>query len=82
MSKRKLTSTEKAKKRQSKREFKTIMIGGKQKKVRRESSFDITSADDITLHQQGLWHVIEEKKKPSEKPDTPDTNDSSYETPF
>jgi hypothetical protein len=82
MSKRKLTSAEKAEKRRRKREFKSIMIGGKQKRVRRESSFDITSADDITLHQLGLWHIIEERKNLSEKPDTQNSSGSSDNIQF
>lgn len=75
-------SDKKAEKHRRQREFLTIMIGGKQKRVRRESSFDITSADDITLHQLGLWHIIEERKNLSEKQDTQNPSGSSDNIQF
>ena len=64
--KRKLTPKEKAAKKRRKKEFMTIFINGKQKRVRRPTSIDGTdensfirqNADSIWLVQQGMYEDI------------------------
>lgn len=66
--KRKLTAAEKAEKRRRRREFMTIFVGGKMKRVRRPPTVDgmpveeflPRNADPIWLHQNGLREPIEE----------------------
>ena len=67
--KRKLTAQEKAAKRQRQKEFMTIFINGKQKRVRRPESIKIDgldvdelilrNADPIWLHQNEMWELID-----------------------
>ena len=66
--KRKLTTQEKAEKARRNLEFMTIFIKGKQKRVRRpvtiegmsEDEFVLANADPSWLHQNELWHLMEQ----------------------
>lgn len=66
--KRKLTAREKAEKAQRKREFMTIFIHGKMKRVRRPQQIDGMEADEfirrnadpLWLHQNEMWEDMEE----------------------
>lgn len=61
--KRKLTAAEKAEKKRRQKEFMTIFINGKQKRVRRPPTIDGMDVDDfirrnadsIWLHQNEMW---------------------------
>jgi hypothetical protein len=65
-----LTAAEKAEKRRRRREFMTIFVGGKMKRVRRPPTVDAMpveefirrNADPIWLHQNEMWELIEETK--------------------
>lgn len=65
--KRKLTAKQKADKRRRRREFMTIFVGGKQKRVKRpptvdgmsEEEFIRRNADAIWYHQNEMWDEIE-----------------------
>ncbi|MDP4028884.1 MAG: hypothetical protein Q8P42_07965 [Gallionella sp.] len=65
--KRKLTTREKAEKKQRNLEYMTIFINGKQKRVKRPPTIDgmpadefaLLNADAIWLHQHGEWYAIE-----------------------
>ncbi len=67
MSKRKLTKQEKAAEKLRQKEFMTIFIRAKQKRIRRPpmieglpvDEFIARNADPIWLHQNGLWELIE-----------------------
>lgn len=67
--KRKLTAREKAEKARRKREFMTIFIHGKMKRVRRPQQMDGIDADEfirrnadpLWLHQNGMWEYMEER---------------------
>ena len=64
--KRKLTAAEKAEKMRRKKEFMTIFISGKQKRVRRPPTIDgvdvddfiLRNADPIWLHQNEMWEYM------------------------
>ena len=64
--KRKLTAAEKAEKMRRQKEFMTIFINGKQKRVRRPPTIDgvdvddfiIRNADPIWLHQNEMWEYM------------------------
>jgi len=64
--KRKRTASEKAARRKRKRNFMTIFINGKQKRVPRPEliegltvdEFIAQNADPIWLHQNELWHLM------------------------
>lgn len=64
--KRRLTSEEKAEKGRRRREYMTIFINGKQKRVRRPPTIDgmdgeefiIRNADPIWLHQNEMWEYM------------------------
>lgn len=68
MGKRKLSSRERAEKRKRKREFMTIFVNGKQKRVWRPETieglpveeFIRRNADPIWLHQNEEWELLEE----------------------
>jgi len=65
--KRKLTAAEKAEKQRRQREYMTIFISGKQKRVKRPPTTDgweaheffRRCADPIWLHQNEMWEYIE-----------------------
>lgn len=73
--KRKLTAREKEKKRKRQREFMTIFINGKQKRVRRPPTIDgipidefiARNADPIWLHQDEMWEYMEQPEPMSEE---------------
>jgi hypothetical protein len=64
--KRKLNAAEKAEKMRRQKEFMTIFINGKQKRVRRPPTIDgvdvddfiLKNADPIWLHQNGMWEYM------------------------
>ena len=68
MSRRKLTATEKAERRRRKKEFMTIFVNGKQKRIRRPPAvegidpyeFILRNADPIWLHQNEMWELLDE----------------------
>ncbi len=65
--KRKLTAAEKAEKRRRRREYMTIFINGKQKRVKRPPTIDgmdvdefiRRNADPIWLHQNGMREYLD-----------------------
>ncbi len=65
--KRKLTAAERAERDRRKKEYMTIFINGKQKRVKRPPTIDgmdvdefiRRNADPVWLHQEGLWEYIE-----------------------
>ncbi len=65
--KRKLTGREKAEKKRRRREYMTIFVNGKQKRVKRPPTIDGIDADEfirrnadpIWLHQNELWEDID-----------------------
>jgi len=65
-SKRKLTAAEKAEKKRRQKEYMTIFINGKQKRVKRPQTIDgldmeefiRRNADPIWLHQNELWEYM------------------------
>jgi hypothetical protein len=69
MSKRKLTAQEKAAKRRRRKEFMTIFVNGKQKRVRRPQPMMVEgldadelilrNPDPIWLHQSEMWELID-----------------------
>lgn len=77
--KRKLTAREKAEKARRKREFLTIFIHGKMKRVRRPQQIDGIDADEfirrnadpLWLHQNEMWEDMEEGGAPVEEKSQP-----------
>lgn len=68
--KRKLSSAEKAVKRERKKEYQTVFMNGKQVRVKRPQLIDGMSADEFTvlnadpiwLHQNEMWERMDESK--------------------
>ena len=66
--KRKLSAAERKARRERKKNFQTIFINGKQKRIRRPPTiaglpvdeFIAQNADPIWLHQEGLWELMPE----------------------
>ncbi|EMS78389.1 hypothetical protein [Desulfotignum phosphitoxidans] len=66
--KRKQTAAEKAEKNQRRKEYMTIFINGKQKRVKRPQTIDGMDMDDfirrnadpIWLHQNEMWEYMDE----------------------
>lgn len=64
--KRNLTAAQRAEKKRRRREYMTIFIGGKQKRVKRPPTIDGMSvdeftrknADDLWYHQNEMWDEI------------------------
>jgi len=64
--KRKLSAAEKAEKKQRQKEYMTIFVNGKQKRVKRPQTIDgidvnefiRRNADPIWLHQNEMWEYI------------------------
>lgn len=64
--KRKRTAAEKRARRERKRTHMMVFINGKQKRVKRPPTIDgipvdefiARNADPISLHQNGLWHLM------------------------
>ncbi len=75
--KKKLSSAQKAEKKRRKKEYMTIFIHGKQKRVKRPVTIDgmdvekfiRIKADPIWLHQNELWEYM----------DLPEDNDFSFD---
>jgi hypothetical protein len=80
--KRKLTSAEKVEKKRRQKEYMTIFINGKQKRVKRPPAIDgmdvdefiCRNADPIWLHQNEMWEymTIDEEPYKSPQPSVPD----------
>jgi hypothetical protein len=68
--KQKLTATEKAEKDRRQKEYMTIFINGKQKRVKRPPTIDGMNIDDfirrnadpIWLHQNEMWEYMVEER--------------------
>ena len=66
--KRKLSAAEKAEKKRRRREYMTIFVNGKQKRVKREPTIDgmdvdefiRRNADPIWLHQNEMWEYMDQ----------------------
>ncbi len=64
--KRKLTAKEKAEKKRRQKEYMTIFINGKQKRVKRPLTIDgmdvdefiLRNADPVWLHQNEMWEYM------------------------
>lgn len=65
----KLSARERAEKKKRNREFMTIFMNGRQKRIRREPTIDgicveefiRQNADPIWLHQNGMWELMEQE---------------------
>ncbi len=84
--KRKLTPAEKAEKKRRRKQYMTIFINGKQKRVKRPPTIDgmdvdefiRRNADPIWLHQNEMWEYME-----NETEDEEETNiDEDLDIPF
>jgi uncharacterized protein YnzC (UPF0291/DUF896 family) len=70
--KRKLTAAEKAEKKRRQKEYMTIFINGKQKRVKRPPTIDgmdvdefiRRNADPIWLHQNEMWEYMTDEEEP------------------
>ena len=68
MGKRKLTAAEKAEKKRKRREYMTLFVNGKQKRVKRPPTIDgmdidefvRRNADPIWLHQNEMWEYMDQ----------------------
>ena len=68
--KRKLTAAEKAEKKRRRKEYMSIFINGKQKRVKRPPTieglevdeFIHRNADSIWLHQNGMWEYMTDEE--------------------
>jgi hypothetical protein len=66
--KKKLSPAQKASKKKSKKEYMTIFINGKQKRVKRPPTIDgmvvdefiMRNADPIWLHQNEIWEYMDQ----------------------
>ena len=75
--KRKLTAKEKAEKRRHRKEYMTIFVGGKQKRVKRPPTIDgmevdefiRRNADPIWLHQNEMWEYMTNSEEEEEGED-------------
>jgi hypothetical protein len=82
--KRNLSARERAAKKERNREFMTIFINGKQKRVRREPTIDgipveefiRQNADPLWLHQNEMWDEIEDETQDADKPGSADSSAS------
>lgn len=87
--KRRLSAAEKAAKRQRRREFMTIFVGGKQKRVRRPPTIEGMSvdefirrnADPIWLQQSEMWELMEPPEQ-ALSPLPPIPLQKDFERPF
>jgi hypothetical protein len=74
--KRKLTAAEKAEKKRRRREYMTIFVNGKQKRVKRPPTIDgmdvdefiRRNADPIWLHQHGMWELMDQPEDDEDLP--------------
>lgn len=75
--KRKLTAAEKAAKERKRREYMTIFVNGKQKRVKRPPTIDgmdvdefiRRNADPIWLHQNEMWEYMDQPDEEGTQPD-------------
>jgi len=82
--KRKRTAAEKAARKRRREEYKTIFIGGKQKRVKRSPAvegmavdeFIRRNADPIWLYQNEMWEVLHEREM-AEGIEAPETSEGS-----
>ena len=82
--KRKLTPAEKAEKERRRKEYMTIFIHGKQKRVKRPPTIDgmdvdefiRRNADPIWLHQNEMWEYI--RTDEGDEVDSDDVNDIPF----
>ncbi|MDF1580570.1 MAG: hypothetical protein P1P74_07280 [Desulfuromonadales bacterium] len=82
--KRKRTAAEKAAKKRRQKEYMSIFIGGKQKRVKRPPTvegmdadeFIRRNADPLWLHQNEMWEVLYEREM-DEETETPETFEKS-----
>jgi len=78
--KRKLRPDEKAEKKRRNELFTTVMIGGKQKRVKRSRVEGSNNAEEflkrnggpIALHEEGQLHLIDEEENPFKSTDDSD----------
>jgi hypothetical protein len=88
--KRKLSARERAAKKERNREFMTIFINGKQKRVRRPPTIDGISveefirrnADPIWLHQHEMWEDMQEEPTTSQQTFPREPHDDKNDIPF
>jgi 16S rRNA U516 pseudouridylate synthase RsuA-like enzyme len=91
--KRKLSAAEKAAKRKRREEFRTVMINGKQKRIRRPpmiegltvDEFIRRNADPVWLHEAGMWEYLEEaprRPSPPSRPPALRPDDDEDDLPF
>lgn len=94
--KKKLTAAQRAAKKQRKKDFMTIFINGKQKRVRRPPTIDgmdaeefiRRNADPIWLHQHGYWEILHEQAEAeaaeaaADPPTQPKRRADNYDLPF
>ena len=84
---KKLTSAQRAAKKQRKKDFMTVFMNGKQVRVRREPTIDgmnvedfiRENADPIWLHQNGYHELLHEREMEDKKEDAGE--DSADESP-
>ncbi|MDP3283530.1 MAG: hypothetical protein Q8M56_03805 [Desulfobacterales bacterium] len=89
MAKRKLTAAEKAEKKRRQKEYMTIFINGKQKRVKRPSSIDgmdveefiPRNADPIWLHQNEMReYMVDDEESSSQLFFAPDRLSAALQT--
>jgi hypothetical protein len=82
--KRKLTSAEKAEKRRRRKEYMTIFINGKQKRVKRPPTIDgmdvdefiRRNADPIWLHLNEMWEYMDDFQEGKDTEEYSQTTDN------
>ena len=88
--KRKLSMCERSAKNEHNREFMTIFINGKQKRVRREPTIDgipvdefiMQNADTIWLHQNEMWEDMQEQPNEGQQTSLCEPRDSENDILF
>jgi hypothetical protein len=85
--KKKLTSAQRAARKQRMKDFMTVFINGKQLQVRRPVTYDgldedewiRDNADDIWLHQHGYWDILDERYAQKEGESEEEASEASVE---
>jgi len=88
--KEKLSARARAAKRERNREFRTIFINGKQKRVRIEPTIDgipvdefiRQNADPIWLHQNEMWEYMQEEPNENRRTSPGEPQDDENDIPF
>ncbi len=88
--KEKLSARARAAKRERNREFRTIFINGKQKRVRIEPTIDgipvdefiRQNADPIWLHQNEMWEDMQEEPTENRQTSPREPRDTENDIPF